>query len=148
MQFDVLSFLSFVLVTTEHAKVLYKLRLVLVNSKGTNITSLELPGCCHANIIRTCLPPTAFKQYFSETRKCGCPVFLCTMLLLHDYAYAGKVELLSNQEVLNTVSGHKRGLVIIGDRMLYRSCIICHLFACHLRIICHKSVTTLVHNVA
>ena len=36
----------------------------------------------------------------------------------HDYAYAGKVELLSIQEVLNTVSGHKRGLAIIGDRTL------------------------------
>ena len=29
------------------------------------------------------------------------------------------MELLSIQEVLNTVSGHKRGLVIIGDRTLY-----------------------------
>ena len=43
LQFDALSFLSFVPVTTEHAKALYKLRLVLVNAKGSNITSLELP---------------------------------------------------------------------------------------------------------
>ena len=35
-QFDALSFLGFVPVTTEHAKALYKLRLVLVNAKGSN----------------------------------------------------------------------------------------------------------------
>ena len=34
------------------------------------------------------------------------------------------MELLSVQEVLNTVSGHKRGLAIIGDHTLYRSRII------------------------
>ena len=85
-QFDALSFLSFVPVTTEHAKALYKLRLVLVNAKGGNITSLELPEHCHANIVGDML--------------------------------AGKVELLSIQKVLNTVSGHNRGPAIIGDRTL------------------------------
>ena len=42
LQFDALSFLSFVPVMTGHAKALYKLRLVLVNAKGSNITSLEV----------------------------------------------------------------------------------------------------------
>ena len=42
LQFDAVSFLSFLPVMTEHAKALYKLRLVLVNAKGSNITSLEV----------------------------------------------------------------------------------------------------------
>ena len=35
LQFDALSFLSFTPVMTEHAKALYKLRLVLVKAKGS-----------------------------------------------------------------------------------------------------------------
>ena len=80
LQFDALSFLSFVPVTAEHAKVLYKLRFVLVNAKGNNITSLELPGCCRANIIGDMFAANNFKRYFSETRKCRRPIFSSTML--------------------------------------------------------------------
>ena len=61
LQFDAQFFVSFVPVTTEHAKALYKLRLVLVNVKGSNITSLELPGHCRLNIIGDMLAANSFK---------------------------------------------------------------------------------------
>ena len=96
-------------VMTEHAKALYKLRLVLVNAKGSNITSLELPGHCCTNSVGDMFATSSFKRYFSESRK-------CTTLPQHYYTYTGK--LLSIQKVLNTVHGHKRGLAITGDRTL------------------------------
>ena len=58
LQFDALSFLSFIPVTKEHAKAFYKLRLVFVTSKGTNITSLEFPGRYCLNIVGDSLPPS------------------------------------------------------------------------------------------
>ena len=81
LQIDALSFLSFVPVTTEHAKVLYKLRFIVdLNAKGTNTTPLELPGRCRAYIVGDTFAANSFKRYFSETRKCRRPVFSCTTL--------------------------------------------------------------------
>ena len=61
LQFDAQFIVSFVPVTAEHAKALYKLRLVLVNVKGSNITSLELPGRCRPNIIGDMFAANSFK---------------------------------------------------------------------------------------
>ena len=61
LQFDALSFLSFVPVTTEHAKALYKLRLVLLNAKGSNIASLESPGHCRVNAVGDMFAANSFK---------------------------------------------------------------------------------------
>ena len=61
LQFDALSFLSFVPVMTEHAKALYKMRLVLVNEKGSNIASLELPGHFGTNIVGDMFAANSFK---------------------------------------------------------------------------------------
>ena len=49
LQFNALFFLSFIL---EHAKALYKLWLVLINSKGSDIIlPLEITKICHKNIV-------------------------------------------------------------------------------------------------
>ena len=61
IQSDARSFVSFVPVTTGYAKALYKLRLVLVNAKGSNIASLELPGCYRANIVSDMFAANSFK---------------------------------------------------------------------------------------
>ena len=58
---DAQSFLSFLPVTTEHANALYKLRLVLVNAKGSNITSPELTGRCRANTVSDMFATNSFK---------------------------------------------------------------------------------------
>ena len=62
LQFDALSFLSFVPVTTERAEALYKMRLVLANEKGSNITSsLELPGHFRMDIVSDMFAHNSFK---------------------------------------------------------------------------------------
>ena len=62
LQFDALSFLSFVPVLTEYAEALYKMRLVLVKEKGSNITSsLELPGHFRMNIAGDMFAHNSFK---------------------------------------------------------------------------------------
>ena len=59
-------------------KALYKLKVVI--AKGSNITFLELPGCCRANTVGDMFAANSFKWYFSESRKCRYPVFSCITL--------------------------------------------------------------------
>ena len=82
LQFDALSFLSFVPVMTEHAKALYKLRLVLVNAKGSN-TVVSQKGAqyqisAHPPIIASifCKAATAFVEFsvFAEPANSRCHV--------------------------------------------------------------------------
>ena len=61
LEFDALFFLSFIPVMTWHAKTLYKLRLVLVTAKVSNITSLEFPRCCRTNIVCDMSATKSFK---------------------------------------------------------------------------------------
>ena len=112
----------------EHAKVLYKLWLVLVNAKGSDISSLELQGRCRTNIICDTRAAMAFERYFSETRKCGRPffVYFVTLALLRIWRWnaeysdnRGRYDSSKRVEVLVncwTASTHNRFCVVMNFR--------------------------------
>lgn len=75
----------------------------------TQISPPDLPGPCRMNIIGDKSMPTAFKQYFSATRKC----VRCVILALLCICRNSEIAECSGR----AISGHNRGVAIIGDCM-------------------------------
>ena len=95
--------------TTVHAKVLYKLLLVLVNAKGSDDTPPDLQGPYHTvTRVRQLL----LSDISPRPENLDVPFFVHYIYLGINYTYAGITKL------LNVLKELKQQMAIIGDHTL------------------------------